>query len=264
MRIAVCFAGQLRTGVVCEPNIKRFFGSYLQDCDFFIHTWYNVSFKNDRAELFKSVNLPYFQDFKLPPEKIDEFVKLYNAKSFLVEDLNDKKIEVGYHQIYSIDNVFKQVYNYQINNNFQYDVIFKIRPDAFYPSDRCIQKELDNYFLNTECLYSDYYHPEGIDDVFWIFNSENLKKLINFYNDYCYIIDSKNFDHAYNRPLLSLLKTKGIKNLSTEYKNGHPYMIYRYEFWPFDPMTQFGQMSNVDKLLIEESKRKYVWNNMLK
>ena len=39
MKIAVCFSGQIRTGIENHPNIKEFFGKLYNDCDFFIHTW---------------------------------------------------------------------------------------------------------------------------------------------------------------------------------------------------------------------------------
>ena len=38
MKIAVCFSGQIRTGIQNHPNIKEFFGKLYNECDFFIHT----------------------------------------------------------------------------------------------------------------------------------------------------------------------------------------------------------------------------------
>ena len=39
MRIAVCFSGQIRTGVQTAPNIKRYIGDLDPVCDYFVHTW---------------------------------------------------------------------------------------------------------------------------------------------------------------------------------------------------------------------------------
>ena len=39
MKIAICFSGQNRTGHLTSPNILRYIGDLLPECDVFTHFW---------------------------------------------------------------------------------------------------------------------------------------------------------------------------------------------------------------------------------
>ena len=56
MRIAICFSGQLRTGVWAIPAIKSFIGDLWENCDFFLHTWDSQYSKNYSNKLIENLN----------------------------------------------------------------------------------------------------------------------------------------------------------------------------------------------------------------
>jgi len=39
IKIAICFSGQIRTGVLTYKNISNFIGELIHQSDIFVHTW---------------------------------------------------------------------------------------------------------------------------------------------------------------------------------------------------------------------------------
>ena len=62
MKIAVCFSGQIRTGVQTAPNIKRYIGDLDTVCDYFVHTWDHQS-PNHAAHDLVPVDKSVFSEF---------------------------------------------------------------------------------------------------------------------------------------------------------------------------------------------------------
>jgi hypothetical protein len=92
MKIAICFSGQIRTGVQTEPNIKRYIGDLLPICDFFVHTWDHQS-PPHTANALMLVDKSVFADFR----------RLYNPKSMTVEEYLSKRAPNGIWGGYRVD-----------------------------------------------------------------------------------------------------------------------------------------------------------------
>ena len=82
MRIAVCFSGQIRTGVEASPNLLRFIGELLPHTDFFIHSWDIETKKNYNASRIIS------KPSKLTQSTIDKIKEIYQPKKIVIENWN--------------------------------------------------------------------------------------------------------------------------------------------------------------------------------
>ena len=80
MKIAVCFSGQVRTGLQAAPHLFDWFGDLLPNIDFFIHTWDNRLYKNlNCTRLF-----PRREEI-IDKKVFDELSKIYNPKTMEIE-----------------------------------------------------------------------------------------------------------------------------------------------------------------------------------
>jgi hypothetical protein len=189
-RIAICFGGQIRTGVYTSTNILRYIGDLLPRVDFFIHTW--------DTETISPQNLPKDQKFlagkhtPISTEKIDRINEIYhpikiqvdnfskyvNNRQHLVHELNRYRARVFYSPYESI----KLKKEYERLNNSVYNIVMKLRPDMLFGKYGQLAYEIEytkyNYTSMTEHSENKLYVndpwnklPEWIEDVCWLSSS---------------------------------------------------------------------------------------------
>ena len=130
MRIAICFSGQIRTGVESSENIKQFIGELYPHCDFFIHTWD----LNTSKPLFNpSPELIYGNEqiiTKTPSDSYTKIYEIYSPIKMTIEKhiFSSEKIPLYYSWKKSIESKIE----YERENNFKYDYVIKLRFDAIY------------------------------------------------------------------------------------------------------------------------------------
>jgi hypothetical protein len=91
MRVAVCFSGQIRTGVVVAPNILRYIGDLLPQCDIFVHTWDIETQGTGYANRLGAVSTNKEWHDARPVADKDRFAafhKAYNPRVMVVEEYN--------------------------------------------------------------------------------------------------------------------------------------------------------------------------------
>jgi hypothetical protein len=120
LNIAIQISGGLRHFKFVIPWVNHFLVEPL-DADVFVHGWSN-NFGIEENE--NSLN------------------RYKNLKLFKVNDINDPKFNFLKKDIKNIEKVYGNLYNvfecnkirvqYETNNNFNYDIVIKIRPDAFF------------------------------------------------------------------------------------------------------------------------------------
>lgn len=263
MKIAICFSGQIRTGIQTAPNIKRFIGDLWNSCDFFIHTWDYESTKPFCRSSINGIPLLPRNDHFISNEKIEKFVSCYSSKSIFVENFESYK-EIQPIQInpiwYSTSESFKIMKKYSNEYGIKYDVVIKIRPDVIFGKNRRLINEINLYKKDPSILYSDVYTEIRLDDVFWILNFTNACKM---YSVFDYIKDNMTAEKDERQTVLEFLKCNNIVNSGTFHRRYH-YAIYRNESYMFDPNTQFTECFRNDKLhygslnLTEEEYFKYI------
>jgi len=182
MRIAVCFRGQIRTGVEASKKLIHFFGPYFKDMDFFVHTWdnttcpalggpdalggWNADNLPDRTDEGVNRALEYLENkkksmevvyglyqSKLDMDYFDKFLKIYNPINYEVESYSEflDKAEGGvpgdpaFPQWYSLYKSVKMKKEYEEQNNFIYDIVIAMRPDIIFHPNSLFKKQIEWY-----------------------------------------------------------------------------------------------------------------------
>jgi hypothetical protein len=181
-RIAVCISGQSRTWEYCKDNILHFYDitEHAQDrveVDYFLHTWDINSYKdhvsgneytNFRDEPFNDGNrlIEAFNPKIAEVERYSDFVAKRNLQ---YPNFPLTAWESMYHSIKKSIN-FKRLY--ELDKNFEYDLVIKTRFDCIYdPGIKFIA-----YIPEVMKAYSSY----TISRILHEFNSNNFDEAIFF------------------------------------------------------------------------------------
>lgn len=182
IKIALCFSGQIRTGLLTYKNIKNFIGDLVNQSDVFVHTWDVIS---EASSDLSKAGVP----FKEPDSLFEEFSKIWNPKKMIVDDFIQWKkrniqIEPLFHSLYECDLLRK---DYQIKNNICYDFIIKIRPDFIYNPQYQLKNEINrivesNYENTIYTMdWGNVIEQNKFEDVFWISNPKVFDVVVNYY-----------------------------------------------------------------------------------
>ena len=144
MKIAICFSGQIRTGVFASSSILNFIGDLLQHVDFFVHTWDTNTTKCMVANCKQQHQHSDVND-------IDQFMEIYKPKVLQVENEEQvfkkfldscngiiKETRPGFgwtYRFYSWKKSIEYKTQYEEQNNFKYDYVIKLRPDCIISPD---------------------------------------------------------------------------------------------------------------------------------
>jgi hypothetical protein len=211
-RVAVCFSGQAR---ISEKNIKYFieniyipfsFAGYDVDC--FAHFWTYINESTTLSRINnRKMNMELSGDFDNSVfDKIDYFKNTLKPVNIQLnknlEEISEFKLDKlphphakGYNSQYlSIKLAAMLCNNHEIQNNFKYDYVVRIRPDISIMTPLNPLK-LDN---NCICVPNTNAHGFGLSPTFWdetihcndqlaISSSENMYKYSQILD---YIIDN--------------------------------------------------------------------------
>jgi hypothetical protein len=219
MKIAVCFSGQIRSGIENYANIKEFFGKLYSECDFFIHTWNFCEYKTYNAS--NIAKKPIIE----PEEKFNEIKKLYSPKKMIV-DIKHAGYEIA--EKYGIQPLWYSFWKsielkkqYEIENNFKYDYVIKLRPDLvlnYHTYDDLIQ-EINTTFDNEFKIigWDGFDVPKNIQlstDVSFISKSNEMNIAADYFWSLMKYYDNNNYTN-----LPSYLKEHNIQSVKPVYVN---------------------------------------------
>lgn len=178
-KIAVCLSGQMRNWKLCVQSQKRFWQSAKIDVDYFIHTWDTSMDRSSVSEEYEHRNIS--------DTEFDEYVREYDAKKFI---LDRKKQDFFYKNdhwaslFYSLSQSILLKRKYEIENNFEYDIVVKSRPDlVFDPRYSFTYEQIqDNVIYSSHggLLENEFYGYNFNDCVFYS-NSYTMDLLIDLY-----------------------------------------------------------------------------------
>jgi hypothetical protein len=184
MKIAVCFSGQVRTGVQAFPSIKNYIGNLWNDCIFFSHTWDINTRKPYNAN---GIHRP---GYPLDHDTITKFVDIYGLHGkFLIEKYNEVfevKKSTGWNPMhYSWRRSIEVMQEYQKITNLHFHLVVKLRPDVILRPNRSLSREIVNCLLkhdkNTFFAESTYSGQQGIiDDVIYFATPEVMDQASKF------------------------------------------------------------------------------------
>lgn len=258
MRIAVCISGQVRTSIEASQNIKRYLGKYLDICDFFIHTWDKNSTKNYNGSRVMS------KDESVSSETLKKYKEVYSPKRFVVENhaietskFPDKIYGVNIASIipaqwYSIMRSIQYKREYEIENNFEYDYVLKLRGDLIFPKERMLDHEIKmveycgENTIYIENLFGGYtIESLFVDDVYYLGKSKTMDIMSRYFYE---VINAAKQNHQYGFPyqygLIKHLYLNGIKPSVTKLaeidgERNYSYTIYRKECLEYSPNDEF-------------------------
>lgn len=177
MKIAICMSGQLRNWEIAKVNQKEFWKLPKSTVDYFIHTW---DYSGDR----RGVSQPYeWRDGS--EQEFNEIVEWYDPKKSIYDNKPQEYFHGNDHWLslfYSFAQSVMLKREYEIENNFEYDLVIKTRPDiAFDPKQRFTYD-----ILNDNILYTT--HGGNMETEFGMFNI----------NDCCFYSNSYTMDILIN------------------------------------------------------------------
>lgn len=172
MKIAVCFSGQIRTGVYAAPGIKNYIGNLWDNCTFFCHTWDINTRKPFNAN---GIDRP---GYLLDHDTLTKFVDIYSLYGKIVvenyDEIRRTKTSGAWNPMhYSWRRSIEIMQEYQrLTTNFDFDLVVKLRPDVLPRNTRSMSKEIANFLLkndkNSFFAESTYSGQQGIiDDVIY-------------------------------------------------------------------------------------------------
>lgn len=152
MKTAVILAGHLRTWEQVKESFKIFMSNI--DYDLFVTTYNNQYGYHPHIKEF----INFYDETEI--EVNENLFENLNLKSLVIDDPNDIKqvysnstihsdmqFENCFCQFYKINNILKNIENFEKENNFKYDFILRTRPDVVYNDISIIN---DNDVIVTE------------------------------------------------------------------------------------------------------------------
>ena len=189
MKIAVCFSGQIRTGLDTASNILRYIGDLLPECDFFVHTW-------DIESASRNTH-PNAEPKPIDQLKIEQFFKVYKPKAIIVDKYDiwrtipricgirhDPVLDLWYNSMWeSIYEVNLLKKRWEERYHMTYDYVVRIRPDLLFNKDKTLRHDLTlvidtNMFVQGEHMSID--HKDRVEDIFWMSRSKTMDRLVEF------------------------------------------------------------------------------------
>jgi hypothetical protein len=258
MRIAVCMYGQIRTGNYAYKNILNYFGDNLSSCDFFIHTWNDVNFH-------RSVQGIYLHHLPISQGDVDQFINIYKPKKFLIESQQEFRTYLGkeygdaktgelvfqYHSYYH-SNRLKQLY--ELENNFTYDIVIKLRPDIIFPIDRKFKDDVNDYLANPSEMLIDW----CIESI-QISNSIQSNISAEFYDKFKF----NYFYGVHNLVMEKFYKWMSENNINLKIMPDYRLAFFRNTETFYDPLRHFDIIRYLGSLqysqLFEHLARHWMW-----
>lgn len=181
-KVAVLFSGQVRNFQECYPYIKKRILAHIDNYDIF----FQIS-KTEKAKLdfIKTLNPKKisFSD-EVIDKKFIELKKNLKNKFIYAGGIKKFSFEGWIHQLKKLKTVNQMRKNYELSNNFKYDLIIRIRTD-FIPLDDIYLKDIN--ISKYECIipkpgrivYKLFNKKESVNDMFAILTPYSADVYLN-------------------------------------------------------------------------------------
>lgn len=184
MRVAICLSGQLRQWEAAMHNQLWFWSTLSLDnleIDYFIHTW---TYSWDR----EGVSLPY-EERSVTEEEFEKLKEFYKPKYAKIDNKRQPYFLNNDHWsslFYSLAESIQLKRKYELENNFEYDLVVKSRPDVvFHPKDSAhihLASVQDGRLFTTHGGRMDMeFNMFNFNDCVFYGNSFTMDLLVNLY-----------------------------------------------------------------------------------
>lgn len=184
-RVAVCFSGQIRDWQFAKKNILNYFSLLGQSdtkVDYFIHTWDTNTWRFPKTSASKYVNKKH--------DDLIQLVKTYKPVAYHMSVYDPKDWELAWDPLfYSFEYSILLKQQYELENNFVYDIVVKARPDVVYnprsrfpfyhimPFGTCYTSTFISRFPNE-------FNKHCFDDVMFFGDSKTMDIMSGLYKYY--------------------------------------------------------------------------------
>ena len=219
MRVAVCFSGQIRTGAVVAPNILRYIGDLLPQCDIFVHTWDIETQGTGYANRLGAVSTDKEWHDARPVADKDRFAafhKAYNPRVMVVEEYNlqNTKSTWGGRRFNPITckwyvSMWQSIYeanklkmDYAAKNGIYYDYTVRMRPDIVFDARKQLVDVLAQVKNENMFLFGDNYDiwprhgMTRVEDIFWIGPTHLMDRISSYHECYTNTVSNIDDPHA--------------------------------------------------------------------
>lgn len=244
MKIAVCFHGQLRTGIEASKSLKNFFGEYFNSIDFFVHTW-------DVNTTRMPLNLVGYEPpiYPVTKEQHDSFKEIYKPINYYVEEqgIYWKRIQKTYGSTGDLIHLWHSGYHsnqfkktFEKTHKFEYDYVIRLRPDCIFPPDRRLKDDLEEISTNP----NQYYFHQLFGDSYQIATSKIMDIACNFYIE-------GNFYGRNFWPMAEFQDYMLQKDIVLTRFQDNRGTILRQEFRYLDPINYYWQLNAANSMIFE-------------
>jgi hypothetical protein len=256
MKIAICLSGQFRTGEYALPSLLNFFQGH--DCDYFCHSWQDNNMRlvtpDRHRKTLDTIDSKFDKDY---------------IESTLQQILKPKKIVIEEHSrrdapyvgpwselFYSLMMANWLKKEYEVENNFKYDLVVKTRYDFVYSpgvifNPICHQHEpLTNHieiFTNGLNRMNMEYSRINISDTFFYGNTNAMDTICDIYRYLQYRnlgVSIYDFDSPGPGCLLSEFASKHNIRISSA---GMHEVIYRHAGIGLDVVKDYHRLSELNR-----------------
>lgn len=184
-RVAFCISGQPRTWKRCYQTWFNCLGHFGTDIDVFAHLW---DFNTLPNTVYGA------KDVKAPD--IDDFINTLKPKKILVESKKSTQViplksnvkttifPPSFNQFYSVRKSAYLKRQYEIENDFEYDIVVRLRADLYL--EKIVEPNMAPVQPNTiyTCVnnYDTEFDDFRVGDIFYYSNSYAHDQLSRFYD----------------------------------------------------------------------------------
>lgn len=189
MRIAICLSGQPRTWERCIQRCKDIFASQ-GDIDFYFHLWDYNTLPSLLASHKGGMNI---EDELLSVEEKNHLISTLNPKKYMFES----RKEITYwntvlpikdqfgpwcrEQFYSLYRVSLLKRQYEIENEFRYDICMRFRTDLWVLDEHKLILPEPSTLYTSHCSWSTEYNCYRVGDIFFYADSHTFDQVAEFY-----------------------------------------------------------------------------------
>jgi hypothetical protein len=238
-KIAICISGEMR--FFNHPLVVEGYKKFIQihNPDVYISTWNHIGksmnhkyidpneTKSVETALEESIRSIY-QDIKyLCIENYNDWIDNIDSnikESIYCEGYSPRTIN-SYSQIYKISNSINLKSKYEKENNFNYDVVVRLRPDNLMVNH--FNFEIDpNTIYNIN--FGIAYYPKRIYDILFYGDSKSMDKIANTFSNYIDLLYHEFSNRLCNRDACRLLYLQSmLSGLEVKTTNTRLSDVYR-------------------------------------
>jgi len=231
MRVALCISGQLRcfNDALIIKGFEEAFSDF--EYDIFISTWVDERLEsNDIFSRYKNVKKIKIDDHN------DWLHGLDGETKQLMTIPNPPHKNTSAQQLFKIYDCNELKKAYEKENGFEYDVVFRVRPDSLFVTKIILSDFKPSTIFNIN--FGMARHEARIYDIFFYGDSKTMDCISDSFNNYAMLIND-DFSNGLNKvDACRLLYLQAIKNeVKVETINTRVCEVYRGE-----PEADFMQM----------------------